>query len=154
MESVNESATSSGPLVPRWLLAALAAAALGEFALVAMQRERWAVDELPAPRTNERRPRREFEVPPGASAEEELAILRSELAAIERRERQREEVERGFERLEAQLNAGSHPGQDRSVLEQRRRKHAETLERDGARRPQIQARIDELAGRAAAPSQP
>ncbi len=154
MRSVSESAKSSGPLVPRWMLAAVAAVALGELALVALQRERWAVDELPTPRTNERRTRREFEVPPGASAEEELEILRSELAAIERRERQRDDVERGFARLEAQLNAGSHPGQDRSLLEQRRKKHAETIERDGVRRPQLQARIAELEGRDATPSQP
>ncbi len=151
--SADSRAPASRALVPRWLLAATALAVAGQLAVVALDRERWAVDELPAPLDVERKARREFTVPPDATPAQELEILRAELAAIERRERQREEVERGFERLEAQLDAGSHPGQDRSVLEQRRKRHAETIERDRVRRPQLEARIAELANAAAGAGQ-
>lgn len=149
---MSASATSNERLVPRWLFAAIAAVALGELAVVALHRERWAVDELPTPRSSERRTRREFEVPPDATAQEELAILRSELAALERRVNSRAEEERALQRFAAQVEAGSYPEQGDQLLEQRRARVKQSRERDDARRTQVEARIAELS-RADAPSQ-
>ncbi len=142
---------SSRPLVPRWLLAALAAAALGELAVVALQRERWAVDELPTPRSSERRTKREFEVPPGATAEDELVILRSELAALERRAKARGEDSRAIARLEAQVKAGSYPDRGKELLAERRARLKQAREQDEARKAAVEARIAELQALSAPP---
>lgn len=151
---MSDSATSNGPLVPRWLLAVIAAAALGELTVVALQRERWAVDELPTPRSSERRTKREFEVPPDATAAEELAILLSELAALERRLNARAEDDRALERFAAQVQAGSHPKQGEQLLAERRARVKESRERDDARRAQVEARIAELQAQPATPREP
>lgn len=148
------SATPSTPLVPRWLLAALVAAALGELSVVALQHERWMVDELPAPRSSERRTKREFEVPLGASAQEELAILRAELAAIERRVEHRVESRRALERLDAQVKAGSYPEGGPELLEQRKERIRLAQEQDDARRAQLLARVAELEVASPAPREP
>jgi hypothetical protein len=128
-------------LVPRWVLVATLVAAAAELAVIGLEVDAWAVDELPRARSTERRTRREFEVPADATAEQELAILREELAALARRAQQRAESLKAMERTDAQVDSGSYPKQGDALLEQRRRKIEEAELREAARKLEVEARI-------------
>ncbi len=132
-------------LVPRWVLVATLLAAAAELATIAANVERWAVDELPQARSTDRRTKREFEVPAGATPEQELAILREELAALARRARQRAETLKAMERTDAQVGAGSYPKQGEELLDQRRQRLLEAEAREAARKLEVEARIAELS---------
>jgi hypothetical protein len=141
-------------LVPRWVLVATLLAAAAELAVIAANVERWAVDELPNARSTERRTKREFEVPADATPEQELAILREELAALARRARQRAETLQAMGRTDAQVGAGSYPEQGEKLLDQRRQRLREAEERESARKLEVEARIAELVTRRSSGSNP
>ena len=113
--------------------------------MLASQRASWMVTDLPTARPTERRPRRNFTTPPGATPEEELANLQAELTALDRRARQRDEALRALERSEAQVRTGSYPETGDSLLDQRGARLQEAAARDSARRAEIEKRLAALA---------